>query len=71
MEPYQQRVIDEKTELDAKLEKLSAFIGDANRFNGLHGDERVRLTRQESVMTEYSRILGERIAFFEGGATQG
>ena len=64
MPEYQQRVIEEKAELDAKLEKLSAFIGDSNRFNGLDGDERFRLTRQESVMTEYSLILGERIEAF-------
>lgn len=62
--PHQQRVIDEKTELDDKLTKLKAFIDGTAIFAGLPDDEKERLVRQHSCMTEYSEILGERIAAF-------
>ena len=61
--PHQQRVVDEKTELDGKLRKLSAFLS-TPIFTSLEQGERTRLTSQERVMGEYSFILGERIAAF-------
>lgn len=63
MQPHQQRVIDEKTELDAKLEKLRPFFSNPV-FAGLPQEEQDRLSQQETVMTKYSAILGERIAAF-------
>jgi hypothetical protein len=63
MQPHQQRVVDEKTELDEKLAKLNNFIG-GEIYNGLPGDERYRLTQQSLMMKQYSDILGERIAAF-------
>ena len=63
MLPHQQRVIDEKAELDKKLAKLSEFVT-TPLFASLPADEQGRLNRQHSVMEEYSRILGERIAAF-------
>jgi hypothetical protein len=63
MAPHQQRVVDEKRELDEKLSKLSSF-GTTPLFASLPADEQGRLNRQHSVMEEYSRILGERIAAF-------
>lgn len=63
MQPHQQRVVDEKTELDEKLEKLSAFFGNPI-FTSLPDVEQNRLNRQKVVMKEYSDILGERIAAF-------
>lgn len=63
MEAHQQRVVDEKTELDAKREKLGAFIEGAI-YQGLPEAERDRLTQQAIAMTTYSTILGERIAAF-------
>ena len=62
--PHQQRVVDEKTELDEKLKKLTAFIDTNTVFENLPEDEKTRLVRQESCMSEYSKILGERIAAF-------
>jgi len=64
MQPHQQRVVDEKTELDDKREKLGAFIQTNPIFGKLDEAERERLVRQHSCMTEYSDILGERIAAF-------
>ena len=67
-QPHQQRVVDEKAELDAKLEKLAAFIGTKKApsqvFILLPEAERMRLYAQCRVMAEYSNILCERIAAF-------
>lgn len=66
--PHQQRVVDEKLELDEKLTKLGAFF-DTPMFAGLDEDEKSRLERQEEAMTKYSVILGERIAAFQAAAS--
>jgi crAss001_48 related protein len=64
MQPHQQRVVDEKTELDTKLDKLKAFIMDSPIFKTLPVDEQKRLNAQYDVMEQYSKILKERIAAF-------
>ena len=64
MQPHQQRVVDEKKELDEKLDKLKAFIETNPTFKSLLADERGRLGRQFDVMAEYSSILSQRIAAF-------
>lgn len=61
--PHQQRVFDEKKQLDDRLQGLQAFL-DSQIFNGLPEVERFSLRRQSEVMAEYSRILGERIFRF-------
>jgi hypothetical protein len=63
MAPHQQRVVQEKKELDEKLAKLDEF-GRTDFYKTLPADEQGRLNRQHSMMEEYSRILGERIAAF-------
>ncbi len=62
-QPHQQRVVDEKTELDAKREKLGAFKNGA-MFPTLPWQEQERLNTQAHIMTMYSAVLGERIAAF-------
>jgi hypothetical protein len=66
--PHQQRVVDEKAELDDRIQKLAAFIDTFDKgfsiFAGLPEPERVRLYAQHRAMTTYSTILGERIAAF-------
>lgn len=62
--PHQQRVIDEKAELDVKLAALGEFISKSPIFAALHDEERARLVCQEEVMKDYSSILGERISAF-------
>ena len=64
MQPHQQRVVDEKAELDEKLTKLDAF-GRTPLFASLPADEQGRLSHQHSLMEQYSAVLGERIAAFE------
>ena len=64
--PHQQRVVQEKEELDEKLSKLSAFI-DSPNFTVTVNDENeiARLVCQEEIMKDYSEILAERIAAFK------
>jgi hypothetical protein len=64
MQPHQQRVVDEKTELDDKLVKLDAFIVGSEIFKDLPEDERTRLRKQAGFMKGYSDVLGDRIAAF-------
>lgn len=65
MSSHQERLVQEKKELDEKLAKLDAFRQTV-LFESLPDDEQCRLNRQHSVMEEYSRILGERISAFPG-----
>lgn len=62
---YQQRVIDEKAELDERLVKLNKFFA-TGTFSELSQDEQDRLHRQSKVMKRYSEILGQRIEAFSG-----
>ena len=63
LQPHQQRVVDEKTELDTKRTKLLAFLT-STVFQSLDIAERERLTRQSDIMLDYSEVLGQRIAAF-------
>lgn len=61
--PHQQRVLDEKAELDDRSTKLQAFFSNPI-FSGLPADEQDRLQKQAIAMQAYSEVLGERIANF-------
>jgi len=63
MQPFQERVVQEKAELDEKIDKLVSFMNSALAV--VPFEEWERLKRQYVAMTEYSLILGERIAAFE------
>jgi hypothetical protein len=62
MLPYQQRVVDEKAELDGKAHLLAAFI--AAPPVPVPADEIGRLTTQLAIMDAYSAILTARIDAF-------
>ena len=64
LQPHQQRVVDEKTELDKKATALSEFIAHSHIFETLDAAEQERLKEQNDVMWQYSEILGARIAAF-------
>ena len=66
MQPHQLRVVQEKAELDTKIESLSSFIELDLFKTGVPEAEQRRMLRQLVVMRDYSRILGERIAAFGG-----
>jgi len=66
MQDYQQRVIDDKKEIDVKLEVLRVFTrGDT--FSALPKEEQDRMSRQGWAMENYSDILGDRIKSFKEG----
>jgi hypothetical protein len=64
MLPHQQRVVDEKAELDDKATKLSNFIGTNPMFASLDPAEQERMKEQCEIMWQYSEILGKRIEAF-------
>jgi hypothetical protein len=61
---WQDRVIVEKDELDQKLAKLRTFLNTAGPVDLVSETEWERLKRQERAMSDYSQVLGERIAAF-------
>ena len=60
---YQQRVIDEKAELDARIEKLLKFF-DTDAFKELKPITKDLMRKQSLIMGEYSGVLGQRIEEF-------
>lgn len=63
METYQERVVEEKRQLDERLERLRAFtVGEL--FASLPVEEQGRLNRQQLIMEHYVNVLRERIAAF-------
>lgn len=63
MQPYQQRVVDEKAELDARRTKLATFMY-SDTYAEVDPAERNRLEKQLRAMTAYSDALAERISAF-------
>lgn len=61
---HQQRVLDEKAELDDKLHKLYMFYS-STIFCVLTESEKSLLLHQAVIMRTYSNILGDRIAEFK------
>lgn len=58
---YQLRVIEEQSELQAKIDKLKAFINNSDAFNNLSERDRELLIWQQGSMMSYSAILQLRI----------
>jgi len=63
-QPYQQRVVDERAELDQKLEKLATFL-ESSASSNIAKDEKMRMVKQAIAMRLYSSILSERIEAFQ------
>ena len=64
MEDFQKRVIEEKSDLDKKVESLRIFIT-GPVFPTLPKDECERLYEQHRYMVKYSDVLGRRIIAFK------
>lgn len=60
---YQQRVVNEKAELDLKLNNLRDFLM-LDSYKALSVNEQVLLRLQNTYMQEYSSVLNERILLF-------
>jgi hypothetical protein len=63
-EPWQERVLAEKRELDAKLEGLDKFIDHSDEFTGLGELAKSHLRSQRYYMRGYSVVLAQRIEAF-------
>lgn len=63
LQPHQQRVVEERAELETKLGKLQAFIT-GERFASVPDDEQGRLVLQHHIMNSYALVLEQRIAAF-------
>jgi hypothetical protein len=63
LEDWQQRVVDEQSELFDKLEKLVAFTT-AEGFKKLPVDKQEQLVQQAAHMNAYNDILAARIEAF-------
>lgn len=61
--PHQQRVIEEKRELDERLAKLLAFF-DTKTYNDLQTEDRLLLIAQHTHMTALTMTLAARISRF-------
>lgn len=64
MQPYQERVITEQTELQDKIDKLYKFTT-IDLYKGLDKLEQDRLSEQLGYMIDYNRVLLERITAFK------
>jgi hypothetical protein len=63
IQPYQQRVLDEQSELGGRLERLGRFMW-TPAFDQLARDEQMRLARQQQAMKLYYDCLQDRINAF-------
>jgi len=63
MSTYQDRVKQEKEELDEKLRSLHNYL-DSEGFNKLENRQQYLLSAQYDIMLKYSSVLKERIALF-------
>ncbi len=61
---WQQRVIDERKELDERISKLRAFVMGPD-FGKVHVAEQGRLLQQEHIMRSLSAVLEQRIHAFD------
>lgn len=64
MLPHQERVVEERTQLDIKIAALLAFRT-TKIWQGLDLDDKLLLSDQLEYMQAYSVILSKRIARFQ------
>lgn len=64
MKDFQQRVVEEKKELDSKLSNLKTFMSSKD-YESLPLKHKQLLIRQRVLMDEYSDILKNRIELFK------
>ena len=65
MEAYQLRVVEEKKELDDKIEKLDDFISSKGFLKNVSSTQQDLLLLQHQWMSNYSKVLELRIQDFE------
>lgn len=65
LQPYQQRVVDERHELADKINALTAFTLNEEKWDQVPREEQERMLMQLKVMEMYSQILIWRIQYFQ------
>lgn len=63
MQTWQTRLVEEKRQLDERIQKLDAFL-QGPYFKSVSEIDRYLLAGQFDAMQSYSRILGQRIDRF-------
>lgn len=63
LQPHQQRVIEEKRELDEKIHKLTVFLASAASTQVSLSEARL-MHEQLNYMLQYSKVLQRRIELF-------
>ena len=63
MEAYQERVLEERAQLNDRLNKLDAWLY-TEKFNCLSLDDQDLLITQQRIMVEYLDVLDQRINNF-------
>lgn len=64
METFKERLLNEKIELDSRIQKLDNFL-DSNKIDNIDSNQITLLNLQVHVMKTYSQILLERILLLE------
>lgn len=67
MDPWQQRVVEEKRDLDARLGRLQEFLGSAS-YLALQLEDQDLLQDQRLCMRAFSDVLSKRIVRFTSKA---
>lgn len=65
MKDHQKRVIEEKEELEKKINKLNDFIFNNCIYADLEIEDQNLLMEQLSCMSNYYKILAQRISRFD------
>lgn len=60
MSDFKSRLLTEKSELDEKIEKLSAFLK-SDKITSIDPLQQTLLNKQLPLMQSYSEVLGQRI----------
>lgn len=63
LEAYQERVLEERAQLNDRLNKLDAWLY-TEKFNCLSLDDQDLLITQQRIMVEYLDVLDQRINNF-------
>jgi hypothetical protein len=63
MQPHEQRVVEERDELQTKTRKLGEFL-ETQTYSNLPYEDRKLLNIQHATMQAYSEILNTRIGRF-------
>ena len=64
LQPHQQRVVDEATELSDKLVKLQSFIDESSIYQNIDSTQQTLLRAQAGAMRAYLEVLNLRIEAF-------